>query len=204
MRDAQVVRQVEVVVQFGIEVHLVAHGEPRPPSEGHVRSPQRRVPQCGERARRVQPEEGASHQHTPRRRTVVEHGAAGGGIHVRVGERVDEAGDPRRRREAVGVETQDDVADGGVVAGGRGGRDAALAAEHHARPGGAGDVGAVVGRGVVDDDDLVGGDGLCGERAKARTQVRAVVADGDHDRDGRGRRRGALGHASSRGRVLSR
>ncbi len=200
--DAEVIGQVQVVVQLGVEVHLVAHIAPGAATQAHVRPPQRGVAEGGGGEGDVGAEEGPRHAHALPRGTVVEHGAAADGVHGVVREGVDHAPHPCRFGDAVGVETQDQLTAGGVVA--RRGRrgDAALAAEHHARSAVAGDGRAVVRGVVVDHDDLVGTMRLRPKGLEAAAQVRSVVADGDDDRHGRGRWRGVVGHASSRGRVL--
>ena len=150
-------------------------------------------------------ERGVGAEERPRHRSalplgaVVEHGAGGDGIHFRVGEGVDHARDPPGGREAVGVQPQDEVTLRGVISGRGGGGDAALAAEHHTGTRRPRDGGTVVGGGVVDHDDLVGGARLRGERPQTSGEGDGVVANGNHDRHG-----GILGHGSSRGTVLPR
>ncbi len=103
-------------------------------------------------------------------------GRAAGGV-----EQVLDALQPDRRRNRVGVEPCEDVTCCRVEPGDRRRQDAANRLRDDARTASSSHVGTVVGAAVVDDDDLVGGPGLRGQRIQTRSQHDRVVEDGDHD-----------------------
>jgi hypothetical protein len=173
---AEVQGEVHVVVQQDlVPVHLVADVEPGGPTHHHRRAEQRPV-----RQRRPDDEvvradvEGREQALDPDGR-VVEAGVRADGEHLGVvGEGAHEVGDPGARQDAVGVDPPDQVGGrlgaglgthpgGRVVAGARGRGDAHLRLGDHAGPVAQGHLDRVVGAAVVDDDHLVGHQGLPGE-----------------------------------------
>ncbi|MDF2991082.1 MAG: hypothetical protein K0S37_1596 [Microbacterium sp.] len=180
----EVIGEVEVVVQLGIEVHIVPHVFPRPSAKRHVRPPQRCVAERGECEHGVRTQERMGHRHALRAGAVVENGTAGHRIHSGIAQGLDHARHPGGSGKAVGVEAQQHVAAGGVVTRRSGCGDAALAAENDPGARGARDGGTVVGGTVVDDDDLIGRHGLRFQGSQAPPEVRCVVQDRDDDRHG--------------------
>lgn len=108
-----------------------------------------------------------------------------GGSRISVGvvPRSMELFDELRRRTHIGVRAELDVAGGGVETRARGPGDATAGLVDDARAEFGGDGGGVVGRPIVDDDDLVRRGCLARESSETAPQKDGVVETGNDDSD---------------------